>query len=425
MKISTTSILLCFFVLSLLSLCERSCAFVPAAQKQQPHDTNKRRDRTARQQIEDSEKHRAKAKHQTKKSRQEEYEHRRQLWMDRYGTLEALQTTFGTGNSTKSGFFRGDLTPEQTRQLYHTLLPRSLLGLSEFKVMKPEELAPLAYNARIAAKEYARSRCVWYARVGTTLFDQYRNVRDKGTLRFGSKSSSMTWEEIWSKYEAQIVQEACEEELDEDGKDSDKKKQKRFNEEDLTMRIYLRILEKSCATNQAFDQMFLHSNKNSSQNKQHENDNMNALAQMGAQLEQDVRELLLPPKESAKVEKKIVKLAEKQLKEKLKEEFEQEKQVLKEQKRQLKEEKKRKKEAAKQNKKEMEALADAMDQSHVENNAEESVEVVPTDVLSHKEHRVLTSARQRKRWRVLKVLAGTRQKFRRLQDTTSSSAAPS
>ena len=65
------------------------------------------------------------------------------------------------------------------------------------KVMRPEELAPLANEARIAAKEYARSRWMLTGRMLTVAFDQYRNLRDKGWFVFGP--SHMTWDEIWDK----------------------------------------------------------------------------------------------------------------------------------------------------------------------------------------------------------------------------------
>lgn len=74
-------------------------------------------------------------------------------WLAKYGSSHALQQTFGKYASNQK------LSPTQTRALYHTLLPRSLLALSELDILDPSDLAPLAYQARIAAKEYARSRC--------------------------------------------------------------------------------------------------------------------------------------------------------------------------------------------------------------------------------------------------------------------------
>jgi len=218
-----------------------------------------------------------------KQEKRAEYKLRKRLWLERYGSVQALQQTFGVAPPF------GDLSPEQTRRLYHTLLPRSLLGLYEMGVMKPEELAPLAYNARIAAKEYARSRCVWTARLMTSAFDIYRG-------RLG-KSSSMSWEELYKKYEAQIVEEECNNELN--GNPSD---------EDLTMRIYLRILEKSCSTNQAFDSMFLN---------EEDDDDSDYLDSVATKLEDDVRFLLLPKEKrtkAQKVERKMQKEEEKMAK---------------------------------------------------------------------------------------------------------------
>ncbi len=216
--------------------------------------------------------------------------------MNRYGSVDALQRTFGTGPPW------GDLSPTQTRSLYHTLLPRSLLALNEFGFVKVEDLAPLAYEARISAKNYARSRCVWTGRVGVFLFDQYRSLRDKGRLVKPGTSSSMSWEEIWAKYEGQIISEQRE-------------RGKELDEDELMMQTYMRILEKSCSTNQAVDNLFL---------KDEGGDSIDggdiSLASIASQLEKDVRAILLTPKEIGKVEKTEKRLEKKQLKEREKEE---------------------------------------------------------------------------------------------------------
>lgn len=217
--------------------------------------------------------------------KKDEYEGRRQIWEERYGSFKALQITFRAGPR--------NLSPEETRRLYHSLLPRSLLGLYEMGLMNPEELAPLAYKARIAAKEYARSRCVWTARLATTVFDQYRNLRDK--KRFGS--SSMSWEEIYQKYEAQIVREECTKALEQ----GSQKKIRR--DENFTMRIYVRILERSCTTNQAFDSLFLRNKEGDS----------SYLADISSQLENDVRSILLGPKDDAKALRKQRRILRRQL----------------------------------------------------------------------------------------------------------------
>jgi hypothetical protein len=212
---------------------------------------------------------------------------RRNRWVRRYGSVEALKETFGTGPPW------GDLSPTQTRALYHTLLPRSLLALNEMGLIDATDLAPLAYEARIAAKEYARSRCVLSGRIGVFLFDQYRSLRDRGRLIKPGASSSMSWEEIWAKYEGQIIREQSEKgvELDED---------------DLMMQTYMRILERSCSTNRAFDNLFLKSNSGG--------DNIN-LDSIASQLERDVRAILLSPREISKAEKKEKKKEKKQQKE--------------------------------------------------------------------------------------------------------------
>ena len=235
---------------------------------------------------------------------------RRNRWMKRYGTVEALQQTFGTGPPW------GDLSPTQTRSLYHTLLPRSLLALNEMGLsVTAEDLAPLAYEARIAAKEYARTRCIWTGRVGVFIFDQYRSLRDKGQLIQPGSSSSMSWEEIWSKYEKQIIEEHdAATTTTEQGKKK-KKKKKELDEDELMMQTYMRILERSCSTNQTFDNLFLKEEDGSGGGDI-------SLASIASQLEHDVRAILLSPSELSKVEKKVKKMERKLLKEREKEENE-------------------------------------------------------------------------------------------------------
>ena len=222
--------------------------------------------------------------------KKQEFEQRRDAWLARYGSIKALQSTFGKGPPW------GDLSPEQTRSLYHTLLPRSLLGLHESGLMRPEELAPLAYEARIAAKGYARSRCVVTGRLVTAAFDQYRSLRDRGRLAAGS--GSLSWEEIWQKYEGQIVQEECAAALN-------GSRRSQQGSEALSMQIYLRILEKSCATNQAFDSLFLKENPAGTIEKS----NLTAIA---LQLDEDVRAILLRPKDGKRARRKIEKAQKKQ-----------------------------------------------------------------------------------------------------------------
>jgi hypothetical protein len=289
----------------------------------------------------------------------EEYQRRRNLWLGQYGSVEALQETFGVAP------IFGDLNPEQTRRLYHTLLPRSLLGLYEMGLMKPEELAPLAFNARIAAKEYARSRCIWTGRLMTTAYDLYRG-------RLG-KPSSMSWEELYKKYEAQIVKEECSDEWNdlpsEDNKSGD---------DDLTMRIYLRILERSCSTNQAFDSLFLTEDDD-------DDDYLNAIA---SKLENDVRFLLLSSNKQEKVEKVEKKLQKAEQKE------------FKKQQKLEKKETKRKGKRKKHREEERKAGDVEVTMANIKKNGIASVQ----------ESSGQEEGKSRRKWKILRILAGTRRR---------------
>lgn len=237
---------------------------------------------------EDEEQERPGRRERKKRLEQIQQQRRCNRWKRRYGSLNALKETFGTGPPW------GDLSPTQTRSLYHTLLPRSLLALNEMGLVKAEDLAPLAYEARIAAKEYARSRCVWTGRVGVFLFDQYRSLRDRGQLIHPGTSSSVSWEDIWAKYEGQIVRERVE------------KGKKELDEDELMMQTYMRILERSCSTNQTFDNLFLKGDGDGGDI---------SLVSIASQLERDVRTILLSPSDMSKVEKKMKKEEKKQKKE--------------------------------------------------------------------------------------------------------------
>ena len=129
-----------------------------------------------------------------------------------------------------------------------------------------KELAPLAYRARLAAKEYARERCILPARIGSMLYDGYRSWR-----RYGKwNRSGMTWEQIWNQYEDQVLREvqagAKVDGLLEGGGRVDDAADAIANngdslreDEELTARICLRILERSVVTNEAIDRLFLKS----------------------------------------------------------------------------------------------------------------------------------------------------------------------
>ena len=154
------------------------------------------------------------------------------LWAARYASVEALRHTFG---SNKNKLW-GDLDPVTTRRLYKTLLPRALLELYHCHGASSEDLAPLAYRARVAAKLYARERSTLPTRLGACLFDGVRQFRKYGSFQI----TGMSYDQIWEKYAKQVMQEG-------DWED----------EEDLTSKICYKILEKSCTSNAAVDSMLL------------------------------------------------------------------------------------------------------------------------------------------------------------------------
>ena len=238
---------------------------------------------------------------------------RKNAWLAKYGSAEALQQTFGNTTSSSTPQQQSPLSPTQTRALYHALLPRSLLALSELDVLDPSDLAPLAYQARIAAKEYARSRSSLGSTIMTTIVDQYRNIKNgKGLLPFkpNDKSCSMTWDDVWEKYEKQIMDE-------ERVRYEDNPNNAIMNEEELMMQIYMRILEKSCATNEAFDGIFLkdgNGRNNDNNNNEEEEEDDDELSRISSQLEADIQSILLDKKDQKSVMKQRQKKAREQIK---------------------------------------------------------------------------------------------------------------
>ena len=245
-----------------------------------------------------------------------EYEQRKAAWAAKYTSVSTLRSAFGTNKNR----LWGDFDPVATRKLYHTLLPRALLELRGLRdmmldntislssssssslsrsensndydysknidsdndndnngnkadlIIKQElkELAPLAYQARVAAKKYARERSRLPGRIGSMLYDGYRQWR-----RYGKwDNSGMSWEQVWNKYEDQVLSEVMEEMMmtgvDDDVMDDDDEEDEELasataslfskgndlDDEELTARICLRILERSVATNEMVDRLF-------------------------------------------------------------------------------------------------------------------------------------------------------------------------
>jgi hypothetical protein len=195
-----------------------------------------------------------------------QYEQRKAEWANRYTNLDSLRDTFGS-NINKVW---GDLDAATARRLYKTLLPKALLELVKVGV-QPEDLAPLAYQARVAAKLYARERCQVPARTAASLYDGFRQWKRYGKFQ----TTGMSYDQVWDKYHKVIMDE----EEDNDGVDS------YLTEEDVTAKICLKILERSCVSNEHVDRWVL------PPEDQGEREDLQIIAQT---LESDVRKLLDP-----------------------------------------------------------------------------------------------------------------------------------
>lgn len=192
---------------------------------------------------------------------EEDYERRKQDWASRYTHVESLREFFGSNDN----ILWGDLDASTSRRLYKTLLPKALLELYKVGV-RPEDLAPLAYEARVAAKLYARERCMVPARVFAMAYDGVRSYQRYGKFQV----SGMSYDQIWDKY-SQLI-------LEEEGD---------LTDEDVTAKICLKILEKACQTNERIDKWVLRDADSKGMKEQ-----ATDLDSITAQLEQDVRDLL-------------------------------------------------------------------------------------------------------------------------------------
>lgn len=145
--------------------------------------------------------------------------------------VTSLRNRFGSNRNK----LWGDLDKTNARQLYHSILPSNLLELHQ-QGLSPQVLAPIAFEARKAAKQYVRERSQVPSRIFATMYDGVRHLK-----KYGSWSSKgMSWNEIWNKYEEQIMLE-----LEQSNQD--------VSEVDLSWLVSLRILERSCVTNRNID----------------------------------------------------------------------------------------------------------------------------------------------------------------------------
>lgn len=200
-----------------------------------------------------------------------EYQRRKDEWAAKYTSIESLRKRLG-GNQNSVW---GDLDAGTARRLYKTLLPSALLELYKIGV-RAEDLAPLAYSARKAAKLYSRYRCQIPSRVFAHLYDGFRQWRRYGSFDI----TGISYQQIWEKYSQAIWEESdCDEED--------------LTYEDLTSRTCLRILERSCATNKIVDRFCI--------SKKRSEEELQDLQHITNQLESDLHELLRPVSNSERL----------------------------------------------------------------------------------------------------------------------------
>jgi len=223
----------------------------------------------------------------------EEYQRRKQEWADRYTTLEGLRATFG---SNKNKLY-GDLNAATTRRLYKSLLPTAVCELVLDVEVRPEELAQLAYEARKAAKLYARERCHVPVRLLANWYDGFRALKRYGRFQ----TEGMSYDQVFDKY---YRRSALERSLSmsrnrTDGRGHAWTRSQRirnrdtdeWNEEDIVTQTCMKILESACRTNPLVDRMTLSKNHRISNNERKSRGDLEKIAQT---LEDDVRKLLDP-----------------------------------------------------------------------------------------------------------------------------------
>jgi hypothetical protein len=200
-----------------------------------------------------------------------EYRRRKHEWAKRYTSQQGLREAFGSNRNK----FWGDLDAKTARRLYKKLLfPTALselvLELGD-EIIRPEELSPLAYEARKAAKLYVRERCRVPSRVGAYLFDGIRQFRKHGKFQM----DGVTYEQLWIRYyhDHDIDDGSDRDNIDDDdggfgsllfGRDDDDVDDDvdvdvddAVTEEEIIMRTCQKILEKSYTTNEAIDRFYL------------------------------------------------------------------------------------------------------------------------------------------------------------------------
>jgi hypothetical protein len=149
-------------------------------------------------------------------------------------TVEELRERYGRRQS-----WWGDLSPAEGRELYHSLLPFSLLNSSTPYTLC--ERARLAVAARRAARLYVRERTVLPATIGCKLLDGARTLLSQGAVQ----PSGLDEVQIFSKYA-----EAAGLVLDDLERSASSPSPPEAQAE-----VFLTILRKACSTNRHVDQL--------------------------------------------------------------------------------------------------------------------------------------------------------------------------
>lgn len=165
-----------------------------------------------------------------------EYTERIQEWAKLYTNVDSLRERFGSNHNK----LLGDLDARTARRLYKTLMPTALLPLVKTGV-KPQDLAPLAYQARVAAKMYVRERSRLHSRIFANFYDGFRQLKKTGKFN----THGMSYDQVWQKYR-QVILDSCSKEGSCQG----------LTEDDVTAQICMKILERSCVTNEYINNLF-------------------------------------------------------------------------------------------------------------------------------------------------------------------------
>jgi len=229
----------------------------------------------------------------------EEYQLRKKEWADRYTTLEGLRATFGSNRNK----LYGDLDVGTTRKLYISLLPTAVCELVLDVEVRPEEFAQLAFEARKAAKLYARERCHIPARLLANWYDGFRALKRYGRFQ----TEGMSYDQVFDKYYRRSTMERSlslpHNRTDERDHSWSSRQNNRagdtdeWTEEDIVTQTCMKILESACRTNPLIDRITLSDKRD--RNRRSYNSKLKSreeLERISQTLEDDVRNLLDPYK---------------------------------------------------------------------------------------------------------------------------------